>query len=316
MDPAARYLSHCAAIFQVIGHQYFSVKSLKPENRESKPLFGYAIYFIILLFAITGQMVYLLTLASPENFKEQLSAKNVIDYIVQQSIFFGSILVISIGIIQSFMTTQLTKKFYWNCFKISKLCLDDFQNIVDYRKIRACTFKYLIFLVLYIIAAEAVYFCNLFFLNDPSLMLGIFISSVPMIFLHTNVLKFIFLLKLVNFHLETIFELFTELLDPPLTIVENLIYVKPWNMNKLQGLKHKILNINRIYNVIYENAQIINRSMGVSILLITAINVVKILSSGYRIFLAFVGSFEVQKCTGNSLILCLLLQVQIEVQHS
>lgn len=289
-------MSHCGTIFQVLGHQFFPVKSLRSRNQNNRPSYRYVLYFVILLLTITGLMLYVAINSSLNDLQKKLNAKNIMNYIVQHLIYFGCVVVISVGFIQSFLTAQLTKKFYLNSFKISGACLNEFDHCVDYREIRNRMFKYLIFLVVYLTSADVFLCLYHVFLNEPANVLGSFLITLPMVFLNITVMKFVFLVEIVNYQLKTVHQLITRTFKPHSSFA---CYLKPSKVNKSLGLSQKVISINRIYNVIYENAQIINRSLGITLLTLTTLNVVMILSTGYRIFLALVGQFGVEKVGGK-----------------
>ena len=55
-------------------------------------------------------------------------------------------------------------------------------------------------------------------------------------------------------------------------------------------MRLKFINIRRIYNIIFENTELINQIMGITMITLFAIMVISITISGYNIILAAAGS--------------------------
>lgn len=125
------------------------------------------------------------------------------------------------------------------------------------------------------------------------------LAAPPTIFLGMAAFKFVFLVKVINFHLENFIKLVTEIFDSP-PIIENsnlnLIFVKS---NKKRDFSIKLKALRRIYNLIYENCEVINRSMGKTVLTIVSVMVIAITASGYRLLLSFLGKLATDQVAGE-----------------
>lgn len=296
MEKARKYLSHCATFFQIFGHQFFSVKYLTDANQKEYPSLSYTIYFFIMFFVMTCQMLIIASIEAFKDDHERLSAKTAVNYFVQHSMYLGLIAIICVSLISSFAMTPLLKKFYLNCLMITEMSLRDFNHLVDYKEVRRNAIKYFVFITLYFTATENFFYLYENYFNEPRSFARTCLGIIPLMFLNSTAFKFIFFVKIVNYHLETVNRLVQCIFKPPLTIAENLeVYVKPTNSNKSLMLSEKIKRIRRIYNVINENAEIINRSMGVTVLTVTSVMVIAITASGYKIFLTAVGKLPTEK---------------------
>jgi hypothetical protein len=295
-DPV-KYLGHCAGIFQVFGHHYFPIRSLSYTNQHEFPSWSYTAYFGIVFVTLTTLMVMVATFAASDEVGETLSAKTVLNQAVQHSMYIGLILIICVSLIQSFVSTPLTKKFYLNCLKIARMCKNDFHHTVNYLRLRNNAFRYLLLTTLLLLVTQsAVYFFDKIFFREKFWPTCIAVS--PLLFLNATAFKFIFFVKLVNFHLEIVDDLIQEIFNRPL--FERLkLHVTLVQPKTTSVMELKVRNLRRIFNIVRENSEIVNRSMGVTVLIITAVMVIVITASGYRMFLTIVGRLPVEKAGGK-----------------
>lgn len=300
MEVSKKNLNQSALIFEAFGLQYFSVSALTSENQKKYPSLGYTIIFLILFIPMVFLIVFLTFSTLPKgSIKESLNAKTVLNYVIQRSLYIALIGVVCISMITSYILTPLTKKFYLNCLLFSKLCKDDFICHVDHLAIRNITFKYFAVIVLYLFGQESVFFLHGTFFGMPKSLTKTAMGLIPSMFLYTIFLKFIHNVKVVNYHLEIVLELLKELFKPTLIFIENIdFHMKPLKFRKTLILSQKILSIRRAYNIISENAEIINRSLGVTILSIISLLVNLILTTGYNIFLFAVGKLSWESIGG------------------
>ena len=215
-------------------------------------------------------------------------------------ILLTTIIFTFVSLIQSFVSTSSTKKFFLNCFEISSLSYKDFGEIVDYREAQKSIIKhFLIIIIIYVCLLEImICFYNIFF-NETINVLGFIIYLPIRMLISTTALKFISMVKLVNLQLETIDRLINEVFKPQNVDIETIkCYVMPTGWNKSLSIQTRIRNIRKIYNIIFENAEIINRTMGLITLALFALILAFHTFSGYRILLAATGNFPVSKLGG------------------
>ena len=300
MENARIHLSHCALFFQFFGLQYFSVSSLTSENKKENPSLAYKIYFFIIFFVIVAQTLLFISNASSDDVQMVLNTKTILNYVVQHSMYMFLVIIICVSIISSYLSTTFIKTLYLNCMLISKICNEDFNYTLDYRKSRRNIFKYLLICIIIFVASELLLHLFDWFFDKPRSFTKSCLTFFPMIFLNFIAFKFIFYVNLVNYQLEPLYFLIGDIFKPPLTIAQNFnYYVKPIKLNKSLKLSQKIRSLRKIYNIISKNAEIINRSMGVPVLTLIALMVIAITASGYRIFLVAVGKFPIEKIGGE-----------------
>lgn len=297
---AVKYLSDCFTVFQFFGLSPFSIKKLKPESQARYPSARYTVCFVFLFFILIIEMTMITIngLASADD-HNSINAKSFLFQIINHSIFLGVVFIILVTLSQSYASTPLTKAFYLNCLKMAKMCIDDSDFSIDYRQIRRYFIKnFLKILILNIGSELLLYLANIYF-NEPYDMLIACVFFLPIFFGQVTAFKFAFMVKLVNEHLDTIFHLLSEVFKPRLTVFKvKKVLGKPLSVNKFLDYATRIKNIRRMYNVCFKNAEIINRSMGITILCTMALNVVAILATLYRIFLSVFGKYPVEKLGG------------------
>ncbi|CRK88200.1 CLUMA_CG001981, isoform A [Clunio marinus] len=106
MHSAVKYLSQCATIFQLFGHQYFSVKNLSDENLNRQPTIGYKIYFTLLFSLLVILSTIMVALLSADYKVDKITAKVIFSAAVTHSMLACLILIIVMSFVQSFTTTS------------------------------------------------------------------------------------------------------------------------------------------------------------------------------------------------------------------
>lgn len=299
MDSVVKYLSLCATLFQIFGHQYFSVATLTPENQRKLPSIGYSIYFAFVFVTLTGLMVIFASYASSEAVEEKLSSKTVLNYLIQHSMYAGLILIICVSLIQSYIATPLIKKFFLNCIRIARMSQQSFQHSIDHRRIARNIFKNFFYIMIFFLATQNILYIVERIFNESTDNFIIIFAAVPLLFLNVTAFKFAFHVKMVNFHLETLDDLLREIFDCPKIIVRLLLQVSTVKPSRTIDYSIKLKNIRKILNIVYENAEIVNRGLGATVLTIVSVMVIVITATGYRIFLSILGKLPIEKVAGE-----------------
>ena len=294
MNSDKKYLSDSVLILQFFGLFYFSVAKLNPENQKKFPSRKYTIYFAILLIILVGLSIYIFYLLFLASSNEDNSKILVKDKFLRSMIYISLLLVISVCLIQSFVSTPSTKKFFLNCVKITNISICDFGHFNDYRVIRRSFIKnvinyFIIFVFLPDIWSQLYNKFNNELLNFKTYL----IFFLPILLMRMSILKFLLLVKIVNLQLDMIYNLIEEVFEPPKVHLNNpRSYIKTLKCNKSLEvqMRLKFINIRRIYNIIFENTELINQIMGITMITLFAIMVISITISGYNIILAAAGS--------------------------
>lgn len=212
-------------------------------------------------------------------------------------------LVTCVSLIQTYIATPRTKKFFMNLFEISELCQQDFNYRLDRKVVVNLVFIHAAFIVLFFVVTQNSMFLFEKFNRQQQIP---FTKTVCAIFFYVYLyavdLKFCFMVNMVNFDLGVICKLIEATFHPAISNVGNLnINIKQVTArNIIKEYEKKILKVRRIYKLISENAEIINRSMGITVLMITLASIVSITVTGFRILLVLLGKFPIDRLTGES----------------
>lgn len=233
-DSAVKCLSDCALIFQLCGHQFFSVASLFDKKQKKRPTIRYTIHFFISVFIQSSQMGALATL---EHSREALSAKNILTIVVRYAMFLGLVSIIYISLIQSYMATASMKQFYWNCIKIARMFEVKCSVPIDHRPIKKSLIRNLILFVLFLIVSEGyVYGVEIYLGLKLRPLIKCVTAFFPLMFLATITFKFMFFVQLINLQLETYNKALKRVFEPFSTLklanVINSIVVRPANVDE------------------------------------------------------------------------------------
>lgn len=287
---AEKNLSQCAGIFQVFGLLYFSVKS-KGKKRFKFHIFYFIFMFILLLIEIVifGWMV---SKESPEIFSD----KNALNYIMQYFLFIGLVVVIGTSLIQSFCTTEILKKIFNNFLKISQLFQSDFGTNFNYIEVKSKIFKLVFQMIFLHILTQSLNIIYEVQREVPSALIKAFFGNIPLAFLAMTIAKFIFFVNAINCQLKQI-----KILLEKIIMRRNFCGVLQVISKRSKSeilMESKIKSFLKIYNIIYENSQLINKSMGFTNLVIIFVLVITLINGGYRVFLVLVGKFDSDKIGG------------------
>lgn len=273
-------LSGCLTIFEVMGLQYFSLKSLTNKTLNERPSALRTAYMLIIFtFVIMLMVLYIIT--DQFAMKETMSSKNALMFVVQHSMNMGMIIVVSTTIVQAYCSTRSMKQIFLNTKQIVQLCeLQEFRLELDFNRIKRETWKKFAAMVCFIATTHlTVFIANGAASGNYSILLGM----IPMLFLNTTVLKFVFYVGMINSQLEFLVKLLNDVFKrKPSRIMSNinfyLVNVKP--VKTPEDPMKKLRAVWNIYHVIYDNAALVNKSLGLTVLTILGCLVVAMTVSG------------------------------------
>lgn len=301
MDSVVKNLGDCVTVFQLLGHFYFSFKNVSPKTRDHRPDLRHTIYLLFLLIFLASQVVLFSIAEISSDYVKSLTAKTLPNLILINAFFFGLLSQVCIGAIQSYLATPLTKTIILNSIRISEMCQVNFQHFIDHKAIRDRLVKLSSFLAVYFVGtASFQYLFSKLYLNESSTEVKNITTACPILFLTTLVVKFLFHVHLVNTHLEAVCTIAVNTFPKyHFAGVVNGIFVKPVKAKLYQETTSKLQTISRIYLLIVENAELVNRSMGITLFAVTATSVTAMISGVYRIFMAVIGANPVKNIAGT-----------------
>ncbi|KAL7025145.1 hypothetical protein ACKWTF_013364 [Chironomus riparius] len=307
---AVENLAKCCGIFQIFGLFYFSIKKLSLKSANLYPSMFYTIHFILILVILTTQSI-ILAISTSSDITTAINAKNALNYIIQHSMVIGLILVLIIAFIQSYAATREMKKIFVNFIKISHIFLEDFQHIMDFCTMKMQLYKMIFRTMLYYLASQVVLYIYETYYGINISLVRLSIGIFPNIFMSMIIFKFVFFVNLVNYNLSHMTILMQKLFSPQHGPA--IINVKAKADKKFE---RNLKTLRKIYYLVQENVELINKSMGFTILVFLGILVLSLISGGYRIFLTFVGRYPVKKmCAIANIMIFVIIIIHLLV-HS
>lgn len=284
-------MSQMCLIFQVFGLLYFSINQLSWKTVDVFPPVGYTAYFVLLLVILTAQTA-VLTLFVSSSINIVLNVKSALNYIVQHSFYHGLVLLLIIGFIQSYLSTKMLRRIFINFFKISDLFSSNLQYNLDFSSVKLKLYKKLFcFFAFYVLFQIAGYSHDR--LLGISNILNTLLSVLPVMFLSMISFKFVSLVSLVNYVLSHLIQVLSMVFfmtnEPKLVMVHS----------KYEANERKLMVMRRIYIILQENVELINTSMGLSLLFIFLLLALGLVVCGYNLFLTFVGLIPIDKTFGR-----------------
>lgn len=288
-------LNSSLVIFELMGLQYFSLKQLSKENQNDRPTVVRTIYMVVLLVLVsTLMLVFIWT--NNNMAQEHITAKNVLMFMVQNSMNVGLFLVVCTSLIQSFMSTRLVMKIYFNIKDMLHLYLQEFGDVVDFKKVRRASLKRVFtMLTFFFITHGSTTFISMKSYDDVVIML---IGAIPLFFLLMVVFKFIFYVEMVNSQLKFLNEILMKVWTCQSTkFIDNIYFqvTKVKSVKTFEDPLRKLRVLRRIYNIIHENGNLINDSNGLTILTMLVCLVAALTASGYEAFVIGVGGMSSDK---------------------
>lgn len=300
MDSVVKNLSNCVTVFGFLGHFYFILKDLSSNNRDRWPRSRHTIYFIFLLIFLLSSMFLFAVAQKSTDYVKQVTAKSFLNLVLADITFAGLVLQIFVGLLQSYWTTPLSKRFFWNSLKIADKCQKDCQHLIDHKAIRDQLLRQTLFLVAYFTGTGIFqYSISKWHLKKSSAEIKNLTIICPVIFLSTLGLKFIFHVRLINLHLEAVCTIVLKTF-PKFSFagVVNGVFVKPIKAKLYRATTFKLQSILQVYLMIAKNAELVNRSMGMTLFTVTGIQVISLITGTYRILMAALGKNSIENVAG------------------
>lgn len=286
---AENNLCQCVAIFQVFGFLYFGVKNLKLKNVNKHPSIYYTFYFFAIFIIINSIIFSFTILIAFDANNTQSRTRNVLNFIMENSLWVSLILIICVSFIQSYGKTASLIKFIINSIEISTILKKNFHHQNNFREIKAELFKFLSFLSLIQFSSS---FGNLIYEKHNGWIISILrliLGAIPGLFIAMIAIKFYFFVNMIHYQLTQV------------KIVINKIFrtdgiaIVMEKKSKDNGLRYLM----KTYNLIYENSQLINQFMGLTILIKVFVLVLVLTIGGYRVFLCLIGKYPSDKVGGT-----------------
>lgn len=262
-------------LFEVFGIQYFSFKDLESKFGLKKPEKFHKIQFGFALVLFSSAMGSFVS-ATLKIDEIKINAKNGFNIFIKVFMNFGLIATIFSAIVESYLKTSQLKEIYMNMKKIELMSLTHFDHEINYKKFKKSWIKKFftistLFSISYLLIARAS-------LNEGKKLLPYLIGYFPIFAFGLIVFKFTFHIDLVNVQLENLLKMMSK---------EVFIKVNSTNLVTIRHvLQSRSLAFRKIYNVIYDTAEIVNNFLAISALFILINLIVVSINTGFQCILA------------------------------
>lgn len=289
-------LNSCLVIFELSGLQYFSLKSLTPENVKSRLSWVRFMYMLVLLVTLTGLVLATIYIQEEEESDKSITTINLLGFIVKQSMNAGLMLVTVTTLIESYTSTQNMKQLYLNQKEIIRTYSQHFDVIIDFKKLKKmATRRGLVLTTFYLGVNGILTYINI---ESEKYFLLSTIGLVPVLFLFMSVLKFVFYVSSVNEQLTFLMNYLEEIFKhDTISLIDDMnhrmIQLKPRPPKPSDDHIRKLRSAVRIYGIIYENSGLINASVGWSVLSFLLCLTTATTVSMYQLFVILVGGLPI-----------------------
>ncbi|CRK88195.1 CLUMA_CG001976, isoform A [Clunio marinus] len=306
-------LNNCVQIFEIVGLQFFSLKSIADKNFMDRPSTGRKVFVIVLIVVITFMTILFLSKNDRINTKN-VTAKNVVMFSIRNFMNVGLIFVVCSSIIQSYLTTHKAKIYFKNVKEISKILENEFGVVSNFKDIRNQTWKRFLLSFLFY---NIVHITNGIFTKDLQDFLNKSLGIIPLLYLWMFTFKFVFHVKLINHQLKTLQKMLQNIFKyQPLKIIDavnipQISIIKPMKPS-LDLLRH-LQGLRKIYNIIYANSILVNECFGITILVLLCNIIIALTVCGYETFIFMLGELENSKTieTVSIMIMCISLLIAL-----
>jgi hypothetical protein len=273
-----RELNGPLLVLEIAGLQHFSLKSL---HKKSFSLFRGFYLFLLILFLL----LIAVSLGNSSFFlmKEKLTAKNALLFTILSGMSIGMTLVVFTSLIQSFISINNEKNIFVNGDKIISLIRSEFSSAFNFNNVKCSAWKKLIwmtfgFVIIHVIALAQ--------MNSTKSQVACLMGVPTVFYIFLTVYKFTFYIDMINHQLATLGGLLTKIFDnKPIQVISigQISFMKPTEV--IASPMRRLRAVRNIYNVIQQNANLINASNGLSVLILITCLVVSLTIMGYKLFI-------------------------------
>lgn len=270
-------LSGVLLVFEIFGLQFFSLKSVFLKKSGRKWLILRMVH-ISVFCALGFGFAYSVIRGSFDI--EKITRKNVLTIFYLHLVNNGYVLAILTSLVQSIYFIKETKEFFKNSQEISEICFRNFNISMDFKQFRSSSFRKIWVTLIFVFLMFVVHIKAMKIPSEEmnSMVIALFLC----IFNSMIACKYSFYVSFVNFQLSYLEKLLSVTFEskPWKNIVEiSLIEVvkKP-----VKECLRKLNKIWQVYNKIYENGSIVNKSNGLTMLVALIVYVMIITYEGYE----------------------------------
>lgn len=260
--------------FELCGIQNFNAIKLNERNVNDRPTL---LRFLYMLFRLLGMsaitIIFNFDVYSEET--NEVVTSNKLITMAEMGLKCGTFFLLIIGILQSFIATGNFKEIYAKFDQIIVLLQTELQLSIDWKqKQKILCFKFLIFLMV----LTACQFGPIGFYEGNELALVV--SFIPNFYFFILLIYFTTLVDVCNELLQTIIKTLSEISNKSRQQKFDLKTLKSNNLKRIKLCR-------KIYNLLHEIGVLINKSFGLTLLVMIFLMVCAATVAGYRFFVSF-----------------------------
>jgi hypothetical protein len=264
---------------EVYGMQYFSLKTLRNESVNRRP----GVCRNLILLAVLGSVLFCLGfkefMLKPFSSDQDLKETNILMLFMSKALDVIRIIQLLSSIVLSFLMTRKVKKMFINSREISKILVEHFKISESFEKNIEVGKRFLTFAMVCLIIQ---FFVIYFGIRSYDILISQLITLHFSSLLVAAVFKVLFLVSMVHDQLENLIKAITSINAPaPIRIMDNIFLHLIKSKNEENPSK-KLVYARKMYNLITDNACIVNQSCGLSILLYLTSITMFLTSRGYE----------------------------------
>lgn len=237
-------LNGCLIIFELVGLQYFSLKSMNEDNVANGST-KCRKFFLMVQLTIVGVVLITILVNFESPMTDEVNAKTVLLFLIVQLSNLGIVLMTLISLIKSYTSTRRIKKIFCNSKAISDIVKRDFYVSTDFGVIkRRAWWKFALMLMFFAVTTAGLIGDDI----SPEAML----AMLPIAFLLISVYQFIFYVGMLNCQLASLNALLRNYFDyKPIRIIDNIeLYV-----TQLKPADESLIKLRaamKVYNLFFE----------------------------------------------------------------
>lgn len=264
-------LNSIAFIFEVAGLQNFSLKSLTVMRNRSVIRTGYTV--VLLLSVAYANFLF----TRPADISE-ITIKNLLIHLINRALNFGGTAIVCTSIIESFVYTQNFMKIFLNINEVSRLSLRELKIPMNLEQVKKSSWMILTVMVTILCVLHgSVTYVHIKVGNGYFWMA---VGAAPMFLAIIINFKLVFLINLTNNQLDFLDKVMHEIFTARTlcSLKNRIVHLRPAYTENYYEVKLRKLNAARkIYNLLTENVDLVNKSHGLT-LLITVLNSVTLIN--------------------------------------
>lgn len=262
-------------VLEMAGLQHFSQRSRVLRSLRVVWIFLFICFFILIAFCLGDSSFFYI--------KEKVTSRNALRYTILHLVNIGMTLVVLTSLFQSMKSSAEEEKFFKNGDKVTKLLKIHFNG--EKKKNDLKRMAWVKFAVL-MLSFAAIHVIALSQMRSKDKVVACLLEMSPILFIFLVLYKFTFYVEIINNQLKAIESLFGKIfVFSPIKVISGLHHPMMKIVETTESPSRKLQAIRNIYNLIHENAELVNRSNGLSVLILLSCSVVSLAVMGYEIFL-------------------------------